>query len=114
MRRSMGLLLPALLAVALLVAPAAALADTAGPAADEPIVLAAEAGENGEVPGPPPMEREAEENPARDLAGYGDIETPFTWGAAFLMLFLGLGGVLTLGGLYWLLVHRPRQRSAQQ
>jgi hypothetical protein len=111
MRRLIGLTLPALLALFLLAVPAAA---SVGDAGDADVLLAAEAeeGEDGEAGGgPDPMPRDAEENPARDLGGYGDLDTPFTWGAAFIMLFLGVVGLVALSGLYWLLVHRPRQKE---
>lgn len=112
MRRLTGLVLSALLAVAgLAVLPGAAVADD-GP----PVPLAAEAEEGGDEGGgagggPDPMPREQEENPARELGGYDDLETPFTWGAAFIMLFLGVVGLVLLSGLYWLLVHRPSRES---
>lgn len=110
MRRLIGLVLPTLLALALLAAPAAA--QPADVDADEagPIVLAAEAGDEGPG-GPDPASHDAEDNLARELGGYGEMETRFTWGAAFLMLFLGAVGAALMGGLYWLLVHRPRQRE---
>jgi hypothetical protein len=117
MRRLIGLVLPALLALLLLAVPAAAqAADDGGAAvaddAGADLVLAAEA-EDGEGGGggPDPMPRDAEDNPATDMGGYGDLDTPFTWGAAFIMLFLGVVGLVALGGLYWLLVHRPRQKE---
>jgi hypothetical protein len=111
MRRLIGLTLPALLALFLLAVPAAALAGDDG-GADLLLAAEAEEGEDGEAGGgPDPMPRDAEENPARDLGGYGDLDTPFTWGAAFIMLFLGVVGLVALSGLYWLLVHRPRQKE---
>ena len=95
--------LAVLLLAALPVAPAAA----AGPAG--PVVLAVE---GGELLGPDPVARDAEENPARELGGYEDRETPFTWGAAWLLTFLGLGGLATMGLVYWRAVDRPgRGRS---
>ena len=110
MRRLIGLTLPALLALFLLAVPAAAPAGDDGGA---DVLLAAEAEEAGEEGGggPEPMPRDAEDNPARDLGGYGDLDTPFTWGAAFIMLFLGVVGIVAMSGLYWLLVHRPRQKE---
>lgn len=62
--------------------------------------------------GPEPMPRMAEDNPARELAGYEDLETPFTWGAAWLLTFLGLGGLLTMGIVYWRAVDRPGRNRA--
>jgi hypothetical protein len=117
MRRLLGLVLPALLALLLLAVPAAASA--AADAEDAELLLAADA-DDGEVEededpedvdvGPDPQPR-GEDNPATELGGYGDLDTPFTWGAAFIMLFLGMVGAVTMGGLYWLLVHRPRQKA---
>ena len=101
MRRVPALLL--LLALALVAAPGMAVADTA------PVVLAQE--DDGPA-GPDPMDRDAEDNPARTLSGYEDRETPFTWGAAWILTFLGVTGLVIFGGLYELLVRRPRQRSS--
>lgn len=109
MRRLIGLVLPALLAVAVLAAPGAAVAG-----GDDAVGLAVEA-EEGEGGGPDPMPREAEDNPARELGGYEDLDVPFTWGAAFIMLFVGVMGIVLMGGLYWLLVHRPsKQRETER
>jgi hypothetical protein len=104
-----------LLLAAVTVALAAVLAVGTGTArADDgasvgSIVLAAEA---GELLGPEPMPRMAEDNPARELAGYEDLETPFTWGAAWLLTFLGLGGLLAMGIVYWRAVDRPGRNRA--
>jgi hypothetical protein len=112
MHRLIGLVLPALLALVVLAVPGAALADDL--ADDGALLLAAEAeGEEGGDVGPDPMPRDAEDNPARELGGYDELDTPFTWGAAFIMLFLGAVGVTLMAGLYWLLVHRPRQKEAE-
>jgi hypothetical protein len=113
MRRLTGLVLPALLALAVLTAPVAALADDVADAGED-LVLAVEPEEGdgeGSGGGPDPMPRDAEDNPARELGGYDDLDVPFTWGAAFIMLFLGVGGLALLAGLYWLLVHRPAQKT---
>lgn len=109
-RRLLGLVLPALLAVLLVAAPAAA----DGAAAEAPVVLAAEAGEGADL-GPDPRPREAEDNPATELGGYGDLDTPFTWAASFILLAAGGFGVLVMLGLYWLLVKRPEdlERAGQ-
>lgn len=113
MRRRLGLVQVGLVVCALLVAPV-----TAASAADEratptvDVVLAAEGAE--EELGPAPQPRKAEENPARELAGYEDRETPFTWGAAWILTFAGVVGLLLLGGLYQLLVRRPARESAVQ
>jgi hypothetical protein len=118
MRRLIGLVLPALLALLLLAVPAAASDGEAGAlgADDGADLILADAVEEDEDPeevdaGPDPMPRDAEDNPATELGGYGDLDTPFTWGAAFIMLFLGVVGLVAMGGLYWLLVHRPRQKE---
>lgn len=100
MRRVFSLAFLALLALTLLSGPAAA-ADA--PVGDEPVVLAVEQ----EPVGPEPMDRMAEDNPARELAGFENPDVPFTYGAAFILTFAGLVGVALLGGLYWLLVRRP-------
>lgn len=106
MRRLTGLVLPALLALLLLAAPSGALADE--PADGGTLLLAVE----GEPTGPDPMPRDADENPARELAGYEDPELQFTWGAAWLLLFLGLAGLVVLLGVYQWLVRKPSQQSA--
>lgn len=82
-----------------LAATSAAATDVAGAA----VILAVE----GELLGPEPMPREAEDNPARDLAGYEDLEIPFTWGAAWLLTFLGLAGLAVMGIVYFRAVERP-------
>jgi len=105
MRRLLGLLVPVLLLVGLLVAPSVAFAETAEPT----IVLAAEA---GEPTGPEPMPREQEDNAARTLGGYEDRELQFTWGAAWILLVAGVGGLTLLVGLYYLLVQRPQREAA--
>jgi hypothetical protein len=110
MRRSIGLLLPALLALALLLAPAVAAADEGAAGAGGEVVLAAA----GEPTGPVPQDRLQEDNPARELAGYEDREVQFTWGAAWILLFLGVTGLIVLVGLYYLLVHRPAQEAASR
>jgi hypothetical protein len=109
MRRLTGLALSVVLASALLIAPAAA-----SPAvADDAVVLAVE-GDEGQL-GPDPQERNAPDNRARELVThYEDPETPFTWGAAWILTFASLVGLALLGGLYYLLVHRPAQEDAGQ
>jgi hypothetical protein len=109
MRRRFGILLPALLALTLLVAPTAALADVV--AGDDlsdggTLVLAAEA---GEPVGPEPQPRTDENNPAGQL--YADQEIPFTWGAAWL---LGVGGILGIVAMllfFRFRVQRPEQSA---
>lgn len=85
-----------------LVAPAAAAASGPG------VLLAVDYGDLG----PDPMPRDAEDNPARELSGYDDRETPFTWGAAWLLTFLGFGGLATMGLVYWRAVDRPGRGPA--
>ena len=99
----------ALLAAAMGLALAALLAAAPGvAAAADGVVLAVDYGQLG----PEPMPRDAEDNPARELAGYDDLETPFTWGAAWLLTFLGLGGLATMGIVYWRAVDRPGRDRA--
>jgi hypothetical protein len=62
--------------------------------------------------GPDPMPRDAEDNPARELGGYEDRDIPFTWGAAWLLTFLGVGGLATMGLVYWRAVDRPGRNRA--
>jgi hypothetical protein len=104
--RALMLLAAAALAVAaLLGAPAAPASAT-----DGAIVLAVD---GAELLGPDPMPRNAEDNPARDLGGYEDRDIPFTWGAAWLLTFLGFGGLATMGIVYWRAVDRPgRNRTS--
>jgi hypothetical protein len=115
MRRLIGLVLPALLALVVLAAPAAAAAVDL----DDDVLILAEEGvedmeeeeDEGADLGPDPRPYDAEDNVARDEAGYGELDVPFTWGAAFIMLFVGAVGITLMGGLYWLLVHRPAQQK---
>jgi len=108
-RVPVAVLRPVVLAVLAAVVALAALTATAtGAAATEGVVLAVDYGQLG----PDPMPRGAEDNPARELAGYEDLETPFTWGAAWLLTFLGLGGLATMGLVYWRAVDRPGRNRA--
>jgi hypothetical protein len=93
--------LATLLAVLLLVPAAAASAapDDAPPAAV--VVLAAEEGEGPVGPEPNPDTTHA---PA-------EYEPPFLINAAVGLTALLVLGVLALGGLYWLLVQRPKTRQ---
>ncbi|MFP5308251.1 MAG: hypothetical protein ACLGIR_01585 [Actinomycetes bacterium] len=100
-RRLAGILLPALLVVAVLLPATAAVAAPEPEVESAAIVLAVE--EIGENPGPDP-------NLDNDFAP-ADYEANFLWGAAvglLVLIFLGAGA---LGGLYWLLVVRPKQRA---
>lgn len=112
MRRS-AWLAPLVLASTLLIAPATASADARGEpapdavvlAAEDAVVLAAEA-DTAEL-GPDPQPREAEDNPARTLAGYEDPGVQFTWAASFLLLGGAITGLIVGGALWYLLVVRP-------
>ena len=99
-------LLAASVGVVLLMAPTAALAASTPDMA----ILAAE---QTEPVGPDPLPREAENNPARELAGYENQETPFTWGAAWLLAAAGIFGLVVMLGLYRLLVQRPRKEHVR-
>ncbi len=97
------LLAPLLLALALLAAPTAAAADVAPSPADT-VILAADA---GEPVGPEPQPRDQLDNPARSLAGYEDPEVQFTWAASFILLVVGVIGLVVGAGLWYVLVRRP-------
>ena len=100
---------PVLLVVlAAAVALGALLATASAATADTGVVLAVDYSQLG----PDPMPRMAEDNPARELGGFEDRETPFTWGAAWLLTFLGLGGLATMGLVYWRAVDRPGRDKA--
>jgi len=99
----------ALLLGAVLLSLVALLVVTQASATADPVVLAVD---GAELLGPDPMPRTAEDNPARELAGYEDRDIPFTWGAAWLLTFLGLGGLATMGLVYWRSVDRPGRRKA--
>jgi hypothetical protein len=104
-RHVVMLLAAAALAVAALLGSMAAPAS----ATDGSLVLAVD---GAELLGPDPMPRNAEDNPARDLGGYEDRDIPFTWGAAWLLTFLGFGGLATMGLVYWRAVDRPGRNKA--
>jgi hypothetical protein len=109
MRRRFAL--PALLALAILLAPVAALADEVVDAAvtdAEVLVLAVE---EGEPLGPDPMPRTDENNPAGEV--YADRETQFTWAAAWLLTAAFLFGVAVLALLWLLLVRRPEREREE-
>lgn len=102
------LLAPLLLALVLLTAPTAAVADiTEVP--DDALVLAVEA--DGEPLGPDPQPRDQLDNPARSLAGYEDPEIQFTWAASFILLVVGVVGLVIGAGLWYLLVLRPERQD---
>lgn len=100
MRRLLPVVLAALLAALLLLPAGVAAADTtaADQASPHQQVLAAEGG--GEPAGPEP-------NPTSTNAP-DDYEPPFLINAAVGLTALMVGLVVILGGLYWLLVVRPR------
>jgi hypothetical protein len=102
------ILAPLLLALVLLSAPAAASADVLEVPADA-LVLAAEA--DGEPLGPDPQPRDQLDNPARSLAGYEDPELQFTWAASFILLVVGVIGLVIGAGLWYLLVMRPEKQG---
>lgn len=105
MRRRLLAPLLSLVVALTLVAPGAALAAPTS----SPVVLAAESGGEGEQgPGPEPMPADATENPAAP----DDYEANFLWGAAVGLLALMILGAVAVGGLYWLLVVRPKQQDA--
>jgi hypothetical protein len=102
------LLAPLLLLLVLLAAPSAAAADiTEVP--EDALVLAAEA--DGEPLGPDPQPRDQLDNPARSLAGYEDPEIQFTWAASFILLVVGVIGLVIGAGLWYLLVLRPEREE---
>lgn len=103
------LLAPLLLALVLLSLPAAASADVLEVPADAVVVAAAA---EGEPLGPDPMPREELDNPARSLAGYEDPDLQFTWAASFILLVVGVIGLVVGVGLWYLLVVRPAKRAA--
>jgi hypothetical protein len=102
------ILAPLLLALVLLSAPAAASADVVEVPADA-VLLAAEA--DGEPLGPDPQPRDQLDNPARSLAGYEDPELQFTWAASFILLVVGVIGLVIGAGLWYLLVMRPEKQG---
>lgn len=102
------LLAPLLLALVMLTAPTAAAADiTEVP--EDALVLAVEA--DGEPLGPDPQPRDQLDNPARSLAGYEDPEIQFTWAASFILLVVGVVGLVIGAGLWYLLVLRPEREE---
>lgn len=91
----------------LLLAVAATPALAAGAEADpDTLMLATEAGE--EPPGPEPMGPNQTDNPAAPANWTGP---PFARFVALVLTIAAVGGMLTVGALYWLLVKRPRHRQ---
>lgn len=117
MRRPSGFvpaLIAAVLGLALLAGPALAddaLADHAlDGVAEDVLVLAVDDG--SEPLGPDPQPRDAEGNAARELGGYEDQDTPFTWGAAWLLAGAGALALLLALAFYEVRVRRPAQRAS--
>ena len=104
-RLVLGLLLPALMTAALLLPATAAAADAP---ADSGIVLLAAEGGGGELPGRQAPDPNDPENPNPPE----EYEQNFLWGAAVGLTAGVVGLVLLLGGLYYLLVQRPRNKAA--
>ena len=104
--RALAMLLATVLAAVMTLVASSA---TASAAPADPLVIAVD----GELLGPEPMPRTAEDNPARELAGYEDLEIPFTWGAAWLLTFLAVGGLATMALVYFRAVDRPGKRDAK-
>jgi hypothetical protein len=102
------LLAPLLLLLVLLAAPSAAAADVTE-VPEDALVLAVEA--DGEPLGPDPQPRDQLDNPARSLAGYEDPEIQFTWAASFILLVVGVIGLVIGAGLWYLLVLRPEREQ---
>lgn len=108
MRRLLPVVLATLLAMLLLVPATAAVASPAPAVAQDaaPVVLAAEGAGQGPV-GPEPRGP----NDAENTNAPADYEPPFLINAAVGLAGLMLLLVVGLGGLYWLLVQRPRAVS---
>ena len=101
--RMAAALLAAVVAVALMFVLAVAGATPASAVPADGAILAVD----GDLLGPDPMPRVAEDNPARELGGYEDREVPFTWGAAWLLSFTGLAGLAVMALVYFRAVDRP-------
>jgi hypothetical protein len=107
MRRVLtGLLLPALLSLLLIVPATAAAAEPVTIHSTDAILLATEGG--GPLPGPTPQDPNASEN----FGAPPEYEAPFLWKASLGLLALVVGIVGLLGGLYYLLVLRPRRDAS--
>ena len=71
------------------------------------LLLATEAGEGEPLPGRTPREPDSPDNPNPPA----EYEENFLWGAGVGLAVLVIGLVLLLGGLYYLLVQRPRSKA---
>lgn len=105
MRRTFGLALAALVALAVLAVPA--VADDEVTPGEQILAVEDEA-----PPGPEPMDRNDPNNAARELGGFEDPEVPFTYYAAYLLAFAGSVGLVLMLGLYYLRVQRPQRESS--
>lgn len=94
----------------------------AGAVAATPLLLAAESLEEEQIPEADPVDPALEipEEPGLDPMPVDATDNPaapppydanFLWGASAGLLVLTVLGLLALGGLYWLLVVRPGQRT---
>lgn len=102
--RRLLLVVPAMLLAALLLVPTTAVATPATPS--QVAVLAAEGGQEGPL-GPEPR---GPDDPDNSFAP-GEYEPPFLINAAVGLTALLLVLVVGLGGLYWLMVQRPKESS---
>lgn len=100
MRRFLETLLLPLVAVAAIWLPSVAAADELP--ADR--VQVATEGVGSEEPGLAPAGPNEADNPNRPE----DYDPNFLWGAAVGLVVLGVIGIAALGGLYYLMVQRPR------
>jgi hypothetical protein len=91
---------------AVLLALVATPADAGVDADADTLTLATEAGE--EPPGPEPMGPNETSNPAAPGDWTGP---PFARFVALVLTISAIGGMLLLGGLYWLLVKRSQARQ---
>jgi len=108
MRRPIRFVLPALLAVTMLAAP------TGAWAAEPPATTILAVESDAEPSGPDPMPRDRAENPAPELAGYEDKDLQFTWGAAWILMFLGLVGLVVMVIVYVFKVDRPGREPSEE
>lgn len=105
MRRTLRAMVVPVLLLTLLLAPAAASASVDTAVADDALILATEGG--GEAPG---LDPRGPDDPNNEFAP-DNYEANFLWGAGVGILGLIVLLILTVGGLYYLLVIRPRQRA---